>query len=152
MLIALMATLAMAGIGLVAQAGGRTLVASKPIVMQMRRSCWTCPNYSITVTSDGMARFDGSAHTRMPGSHIVWLDASVTSNLISDFIQVDLFGMDKYYSSPGSNAMLVTMTFEIDGQTKTVHIEDRFGPTALLEIEMQMDDLPGMRTLSGWAY
>ncbi len=152
LLMTLVVAAAALSIAAIAQARGRTLVASKPIVMRMQRSCWTCPNYAITVNSDGMVTFDGSAHTRMPGSHVVWVDARVASNLISDFIQADVFGMDEFYTSPGSDAMMVTFTFEIDGQTKTVHVEDRFGPMALLEIEQRLDDLPGMRALSGWAY
>lgn len=123
-----------------------------PIVMKLRRSCWTCPNYSITLTGDGELTYVGTAHTHAPGMLTTSVDAATVNDLMRDFLQSEFPDMENIYPAPGTDRMIVTLSIEMDGFSKSVMSEERYGPQMRLVLERKMDDLPGMRALSGWAH
>lgn len=127
-------------------------VASQPIVMKMRRKCETCPNYTITLTSDGNLIYEGTDYARVQGVRTVLVDAGTVRGLLADFVQSEFVELESTYPSPGSDRMTVSISIEMDGLSKSVLSEDRYGPALVLELEQKMDDLPGMRMLSGWTH
>jgi hypothetical protein len=128
------------------------IVSSQPIAMRMRRTCQTCPNYVITLTGDGVVTYEGTDRARVQGVHTTRIDARLASDLLVDFLQSEFTELESVYPSPGDNRMTVTLSVEMNGFAKAVLSEDRYGPATLLELERKMDDLPGMRALSGWTH
>ena len=125
----------------------------QPIVIRMRRTCERCPNYRITLTSEGRLTYEGEDHARVIGRHESTLDPLTTATAIHDFIQSGFYDLDTSYPSPGKH-MIVAISVEMSdaSMSKTVESEDRYGPLMITELEHLIDDLPGMRDLSGWAY
>lgn len=125
----------------------------QPIVIRMRRTCERCPNYVITLTSDGHLTYEGGDRARVTGLHESMLDPLTTATAIHDFIQSGFYDLENSYPSPGKH-MIVAITIEMSGasMSKTVESEDRYGPLLITELERMIDNLPGMRDLSGWAY
>ncbi len=128
------------------------LTPAKPIVMKLSRSGSACPNYSITLTGDGHLTYNGMGSTIVAGMHESDIDGWTTSAVINDFIQSGFFELENTYPSPGSDKMVVVITIEMNGASKTVYSEDRYGPLLIQEMERRMDDLPGMRALTGWIH
>ena len=125
----------------------------QPIVIRMRRTCERCPNYAISLASDGHLTYEGLDRVRVAGVRESTLDPWTTAQAIHDFIQSGFYDLEKSYPSPGKH-MIVSMSIEMSGtgMSKIVESEDRYGPLLIIELEHLFDDLPGMRDLSGWAY
>ncbi|BCX02072.1 MAG: hypothetical protein KatS3mg053_0010 [Candidatus Roseilinea sp.] len=127
-----------------------SLASPQPIVMKLRRTCVGCPNYVITLRSDGRLIYEGGDHTRVRGTHAFNVPPEVVMNVLADFTHPDFFELDNVYPSPGVPWITLSLSIEMNGVSKSVLSEDRYGPAVLLAIERKMDDLPGMRSLSGW--
>ncbi len=134
------------------RAADTTLTPTKPIVMKLSRSGSACPNYSITLTGDSHLTYNGMGSTIVAGMHESDIDGWTTSAVINDFIQSGFLELENTYPSPGSDKMVVVITIEMNGASKTVYSEDRYGPLLIQEMEHRMDDLPGMRALTGWIH
>ena len=119
----------------------------------MRRTCQLCPNYVIALTSEGRLTYEGIERVRVMGMRESTLDPWTTAVTIHDFIESGFYDLENTYPSPGKR-MIVTISIEMGstGMTKTIESEDRYGPLLIAELEHLIDDLPGMRDLSGWAY
>ena len=134
------------------RAGVPPVVAVQPIIMRMHRTCTACPNYSITLTSDGLLTYEGSDYALVRGTRTSVVDAATVDAFIADFLQSDFPELENNYPSPGTERVSMSLSIEMNGFSKGVLSEDRYGPTLLLELGQKFDDLPGMRALSGWTY
>jgi hypothetical protein len=124
----------------------------KPITMKLRRMCWTCPNYVIVLTSDGMLTYEGHDNALVAGAHRYKVDRVVVQDMLMKFLESGYLELENSYPSPGADKMTVYLSIEMSDLTKAVMSEDRYGPNLLIELERAMDDLPGMRALSGWVH
>ena len=130
----------------------QAVIAPRPIVLKMRRTCEACPNYAITASSAGILTYEGGDYALVRGVRTYFVDASVLNGVIADFVQSDFVELDSIYPAPGSNHMTLSLSIEMDGLSKDVLSEDRYGPVVLQQLEQAMDDLPGLRSLSGWTH
>jgi hypothetical protein len=128
------------------------VVAPQPIIITMRRWCGACPNYLITLTSDGWLTYEGAEYARVSGRRTMAVDSATMTAVLYDLLESEFLEMDNAYPAPGADRMTVSISIQMDGLSKSVLSEDRYGPALLLEIERKMDDLPGMRALSGWTH
>ncbi|MCL6510199.1 MAG: DUF6438 domain-containing protein [Anaerolineae bacterium] len=142
-----MACLAVTNIG---QSLASSLLPSRPIVMKLRRTCIGCPNYTITLTSDGRLTYEGGEYTRVRGVHTFRIPPDVVLDMLADFTHPDFFELENVYPSPGVPWITMSLSIEMNDLSKSVLSEDRYGPAVLLALERKMDDLPAMRSLSGW--
>lgn len=127
-----------------------SLGAPRPIVMKLRRTCYGCPNYTITLHSDGRLIYEGGDNARVRGVHAFRVPPDVVMDVLADFTHPDFLELENIYPAPGIAWIVLSLTVEMNGMSKSVLSEDRFGPAVLLAIERKMDNLPGMRALSGW--
>jgi hypothetical protein len=127
-------------------------VPPKPIAMKLRRMCWMCPNYAIVLTSDGMLTYEGQANALVSGARRYRVDAAVVQDMLMKFLESGYLELENSYPSPGADKMTVSLSIEMNDLTKAVMSEDRYGPQVLIDLERAMDDLPGMRALSGWVH
>ena len=74
------------------------------------------------------------------------------NQLFEDFTQSEFIEMDNTYPAPGPDRMTVSLTMQIGDFTKSVFSEQAYGPALRQELERKLDDLPGMRALSGWTF
>lgn len=118
--------------------------------MKLRRTCVGCPNYTITLRSDGRLIYEGGDYARVRGVHTFHVPAEVVMDVLADFTHPDFFELENVYPSPGVAWITLSLSVEMNGVSKSVLSEDRYGPAVLLALERKMDDLPGMRSLSGW--
>jgi hypothetical protein len=121
-------------------------------VVKLRRYCDDCPNYTITLTGDGLLTFEGSDYATYPGKRVFLLDDVTVNAVFDDFVLSDYLEMDNSYTAPGENKMTCSLTLQIGGFTKSVYSEDRYGPTLRQKLETRLDNLPEMRALSGWIH
>lgn len=128
------------------------MIPPQPIKMKMQRTCLACPNYTITLMSDGQLMYEGADYTRLQGVRTTIVGVATATDLLTEFTQSEFFELENIYASPGSARMTVSISIEMNGVTKAVLSEDRYGPVLLLQLERKMDDLPGMRSLSGWPH
>jgi hypothetical protein len=138
--------------GCAAPAERLTLVSERPIIMKLRRTCQACPNYTITLTGDGTLTYEGGANARVQEQRSIRVDAGVVNAMLNEFVQSEFSELDNTYPSPADGHMTVSLSIEMNGLSKAVLSEDRYGPASLIELERKMDDLPGMRALSGWTH
>lgn len=131
-------------------ASALSLTAPEPIVMKLRRTCYGCPNYTITLHSDGRLIYEGRDNTRVRGVHTFRMPADVVVDVLADFTHPDFLELENIYPAPGMAWIVLSLSIEMNGMSKSVLSEDRYGPAVLLAIERKMDNLPGMRALSGW--
>ncbi|MCS6847232.1 MAG: DUF6438 domain-containing protein [Anaerolineae bacterium] len=127
-----------------------SLVSPQPVVMKLRRTCVGCPNYAITLRSDGRLIYEGGDYTRVRGVHVFTVPAEVVMDVLADFTHPDFLELENVYPSPGVAWITLSLSIEMNSISKSVLSEDRYGPAVLLALERKMDDLPGMRSLSGW--
>ncbi len=127
-----------------------SLASPRPIVMKLRRTCVGCPSYTITLRSDGRLIYEGGDYTRVPGIHTFNVPTEVVMDVLADFAHPDFLELDNVYPSPGVPWITLSLSIEMNGVSKSVLSEDRYGPAVLLALERKMGDLPGMRLLSGW--
>jgi len=118
--------------------------------MKLRRTCIGCPNYTITLTSDGRLTYEGGEYTRVRGVHTFRIPPDVVLDMLADFTHPDFFELESVYPSPGVPWITMSLSIEMNDLSKSVLSEDRYGPAVLLALERKMDDLPAMRSLSGW--
>lgn len=126
--------------------------APKPMVMKLHRICGSCPNYSITLTGDGVLTYTGGDFAVVQGTRQFILDQAAVTDLMLDFIQPDFLEMENIYPTPGTERMTLSLSIEMGGLSKAVLSEDGYGPALLLNLAHKMDDLPDMRAFSGWTY
>ena len=127
-------------------------IQPQPMLMKLRRTCTTCPNYTITLTGDGLLTYDGGEFALVQGMHTSYVDTELAMTLFTEFVQSEFLEMDSSYPAPGENWMSVTLLVETAGFAKGVYSEERYGPALRQMLERKMDDLPGMRALSGWTH
>jgi hypothetical protein len=124
----------------------------KPIAMKLRRMCWTCPNYMIVLTSDGTLTYEGQDKAHVSGVRHYKVDPAIVQDMLMKFLESGYLELENTYPAPGADKMTVYLSIEMSDLTKAVMSEDRYGPSVLIELERAMDDLPGMRALSGWVH
>jgi hypothetical protein len=139
-------------VAVAAQADVPTLLQPQPRLLKMRRVCDGCPNYAISLTGDGVLTFDGGDFALAHGVRQSYVDPAIADALFDAFVQSEFMDMEGNYPSPGTEKMTVSLTVQIGSYSKSVFSEDRYGPALRLELERRMDDLPGMRGLSGWTF
>ncbi len=127
-----------------------SFASPQPIVMKLRRTCTGCPNYTIILQSDGRLIYEGGDYARIRGVHTFNVGLDTVMDVLADFTHPDFFELENVYPSPGVAWITVSLSVEMNGLSKSVLSEDRYGPAVLLALERKMDDLPGMRSLSGW--
>ena len=141
-------------------AGGLTAAWRRPplpahnndLRMRLRRTCLACPNYTITLLGNGELIYSGGDLALVPGTRLFKLDEAAVSAILSDFLQPQFLELDNSYPSPGTQKMTVSLLIEMNGLSKEVFSENAHGPTVLHDLEQRIDDLPGMRALSGWTH
>jgi hypothetical protein len=114
-----------------------------------------CPAYRLTVTSDGLVNFEGTAHTlETKGS---WkIDQGRLQQLIAEFRKARFFDYDDVYHDDKNcpivytDAPNVTTSIRINGSAKQVihnhGCEDKEGrpyPPGLTELERKIDEITG---------
>jgi hypothetical protein len=150
--IALAVTLCIGGYAAFERANLSALIQPKPIVMKLRRTCTACPNYTITLSGDGLLTYEGGEFALVRGVHQSYVDVEMATTLFNEFVQSEFLEMDNTYPAPGDDRLTVALFVETAGLAKGVFSEERYGPALRQELERKMDDLPGMRALSGWTH
>ena len=120
--------------------------------VKLRRTCVACPNYTITLMGDGTLIYEGADLALVPGTRKIYIDAMTASEIFDHFVNSEFTELSNTYPSPGPDRMTVSLSLEMPGVSKAILSEDGYGPALLQELEHRIDDLPGMRALSGWTH
>ena len=126
--------------------------AARPMTIKLRRVCERCPNYTITLTGDGTLTYQGGEYAAVRGTRQFRLEPAEVTAVMLDFIQPEFLELESTYPTQGVERMTITLSIEMNGLSKAVLSEDSYGPTILQKLAAHMDDLPGMRALSGWPF
>ena len=129
-----------------------TVLKPQSRLLKFRRTCATCPNYTITITGDGLLTYEGGDYALVQRTRQFYLDAATVNALFDDFTQPEFMEMENTYPAPGPDRMTVSLSVQIGDFTKSVFSEQDYGPALRQTLERKLDDLPGMRALSGWTF
>jgi hypothetical protein len=116
---------------------------SKVSIALERTGCYgTCPSYSVTVSTEGIA-FEGSSFVVAQGKHTANVNADEVRHLAKRFAAADFYSMDSHYRASVTDNPTYILTITVDGHTKSV--EDYVGswegmPAVISELENQVDD------------
>jgi len=115
---------------------------SKVAITLVRTGCFgSCPSYSVTVSTEGIA-FDGGGFVTAAGKHTDWVNADEVRNLAKRFVAADFFSMAASYRASVTDNPTYILTIAIDGHKKEV--EDYVGqwegmPAVITELEDEVD-------------
>src|SRR6266481_2399705 len=115
---------------------------SKVAITLARTGCFgSCPSYSVTVSTDGIA-FDGGGFVVAAGKHTDRVNADEVRNLAKRFVAADFYSMDASYRASVTDNPTYVLTIAIDGHKKRV--EDYVGqwegmPAVITDLEDEVD-------------
>ena len=121
-------------------------------LLKFRRTCTACPNYTISLTGDGLLTYEGGDYALVQRTRQFYLDTATVNALFDDFTQPEFMEMENTYPAPGPDHMTVSLSVQIGDFTKSVFSEQDYGPAMRQTLARKLDDLPGMRALSGWTF
>lgn len=109
-----------------------------------------CPEYAVTLTSDGMIRFEGRRNTRKTGTDSARVSPRAVTALLSRFDKAGFSGFADHYThgTPGCTRYIadlptVTTTVARGRVTKRVERDGGCGgaPAALARLELAVDSV-----------
>jgi ankyrin repeat protein len=115
---------------------------SKVAITLQRTGCFgSCPSYSVTVSTDGIA-FEGGGFVVAAGKHTDSVNADEVRNLAKRFVAADFYSMDSSYHASVTDNPTYILTIVIDGHTKRVvdYVGSWEGmPVVISELEDEVD-------------
>ena len=119
---------------------------SKVSISLQRSGCYgTCPSYTVTVGTSGIA-FDGGFYVVARGKHTVGTDAKKVRDLAKYFVTADFYSMDDKYVAPVTDNPTYILSIDIDGHAKKVvdYVGEWEGmPAVISELESEVDAFAG---------
>lgn len=115
---------------------------SKILITLQRTGCLgTCPAYTVTVSTDGIA-FEGEAYVVSKGRHQDQVDSAGLRKLAKDFVDADFYSMDPCYRAGVTDSPAYILSVDIDSHKKK--IVDYNGswvemPEIITELEDEVD-------------
>jgi ankyrin repeat protein len=115
---------------------------SKVAITLQRTGCFgSCPSYSVTVSTQGIA-FDGHSFVVAAGKHTDSVNADEVRDLARRFVAADFYSMDASYTASVTDNPTYVLTIAIDGHKKEV--KDYVGqwegmPAVITELEEEVD-------------
>jgi len=113
-----------------------------------------CPVYSLVVSADGSADFQGKDFVRVPGHHKATVAPEKLSELYQAVVAADFLGLRDRYEASATDLPSMTMTVVMNGRAKAVY---HYGsgcnpdfdpaPVALCRLEALLEGIPASR---GW--
>ncbi len=106
----------------------------------------TCPSYTVSVSGDGMVRFDGRERVAVPGHQTAHISPEAVTDLLAKFRSADFLSAWPAYQELVTDSPTQKLTLRINGQTKTV--TDYVGlsvglPLAIEQLEDAIDIAAG---------
>lgn len=115
---------------------------SKVAITLQRTGCFgSCPSYSVTVSTDGIA-FEGGGFVVAAGKHTDSVNADEVRNLAKRFVAADFYSMDSSYHASVTDNPTYILTIAIDSHTKKVvdYVGSWQGmPAVISELEDEVD-------------
>jgi ankyrin repeat protein len=115
---------------------------SKVSITLSRSGCYgTCPSYSVTVSTDGVA-FDGGGFVVASGKHTDKMDPDAVRDLARKFVAADFYSMDDRYFASVTDCPTYVLSISIDGQKKEVldYVGQWEGmPAVIVDLQNEVD-------------
>jgi hypothetical protein len=109
-----------------------------------RTMCFgSCPDYSLTITSDGKVTFEGRHYTKVIGTKTTTIDKVKMAELAIEVQKADFFGLlDEYdeYSAMVTDNPTYTLSIQMGGKSKTV-TNYATGPRRLYLLQDRIDQI-----------
>lgn len=129
-------------------------------LITLRRSvCYgPCPDYTVTISSDGTVTFEGRKFVKMAGTHKGIISRDIVRQLIAEFDKENFFSLNDSYRSAKdgcpeqwTDAPTVVTSIKINGRFKSIDhyhgCEQDQGnsiyPKGLTDLEAEIDKLAG---------
>jgi ankyrin repeat protein len=117
---------------------------SKVTISLQRTGCFgSCPSYTVTVSTDGIA-FEGGGYVVACGKHRDAVDPDEVRKLAKRFVAADFYSMDAMYRAGVTDNPTYVLSIVIDGQAKKVvdYVGSWEGmPAVITELEDEVDAL-----------
>jgi hypothetical protein len=106
-----------------------------------RTMCFgACPDYTLTITSDGKVTFEGRHHTRVKGTETTTIDRAKLEELVMEVQKADFFGLLDEYSAIVTDHPTYTLSVRLGGKSKTVS-NYATGPHRLYLLQDRIDQI-----------
>ena len=106
-----------------------------------RTMCFgSCPDYSLTITSDGKVTFEGRHHTKVIGTKTTTIDQVKMAELALEVKKADFFDLLDEYSARVTDNPTYTLSIRMGGKSKTV-TNYATGPRRLYLLQDRIDQI-----------
>ena len=130
-------------------------IPSDFLVTLERGPCFgTCPVYSLTVSADGRAIFDGIQFVDVQGEQTTTIPTEQVQELVEAILSADFFALQDSYAVSATDLPSITTTVTMQGRTKSVFhygvgcgTDLDIAPPQLCEIEALLETIPAS---NGW--
>ncbi len=111
------------------------------VVYMKKTPCMgTCPNYDISIFSNGNVVLNAREHVGMEGTFNAKLTDNQFASLMEAFESNDFFSYRDSYKSNKTDLPTTTISFKQDGKEKTI-VDYDGAPQSLKDLEQKVDDL-----------
>ncbi|HVY84198.1 MAG TPA: DUF6438 domain-containing protein [Caulobacterales bacterium] len=122
--------------------------AREPVTITLARTpCFGfCPDYTVTITSDGAVTYHGQRFVRVTGEQHATASREDVAHLIDMIHRADFFNLRDAYRAQVTDLPSTTITVVEGARTKTVvdYAGEHVGmPHAVTEIEQEIDRVAG---------
>jgi membrane dipeptidase len=119
--------------------------STEPIEITLQRTtCFgTCPEYTVTLRSDGTVTYSGRQFVRTPGDHTWKIDPAAVRALAREMEAAGFFELRDTYTSLMTDNTTTYTTLKIGNRTKKI-MDYITGPPKLKDIEAKIDEVSGV--------
>lgn len=133
--------------------GGSNVPAdvSDAVITMVRTACFgSCPDYKLTIRTDGSVTFEGRRFVAVEGFQTAQVEPEGVAALIEQFYTIDFPSLADSYECPITDLPTTVTTLSIGDTSKTVRDygngtgdESCAAPAALVDLEERIDDVAG---------
>lgn len=151
--------LLMVSAGSEAQSFSEPSIPKDTLITLSRTSCFGyCPNYTLTISADGVVTFEGREYVKTKGTVKSRISRKQLQQLISEFKNLNYFSLRDQYQSEEDGCSTVwtdypsaTTSIRINGKSKSIlhyygcHKDpgNAMYPKGLTELETRIDEIVG---------
>ncbi len=122
---------------------GSTAPSAKSLtaVAMQRSACFgRCPEYILTINSNGLAEYNGTRNTTPLGVYQKDIGAAAAQKLLKEFMEYRVDTCSELYTSRIADMPGMHYTFTINGNKQVIN-NANFGPPFLIQLSEDMDKL-----------
>jgi hypothetical protein len=104
----------------------------------------TCPAYTVTLSGDGKAEYDGERNVAVKGRQSYRVNKSGVLDLIRQFRDIGFSGFCASYNDTADDRQAIQTSLKTDGIPKMVTVYGNSAPQGLQKLDASIDEIAGV--------